>query len=86
MSLTIARVVVVALEAYAVAGVAFAAAFLPRAVARMDPRVAGAPRTLRLLILPGVVALWPLFARRWITGGSEPIERNPHRAKAGPSR
>ena len=50
---------------------------------RMDPRVAGAPWTLRLLILPGVAALWPLFAWRWIAGAPEPIERNPHRAKAG---
>ena len=30
----------------------------------------------------GVVALWPLFAWRWIAGAHEPIEDNPHRAKA----
>jgi len=34
------------------------------------------------LILPGIVALWPLFAWRWIAGAHEPIEDNPHRAKA----
>ena len=82
MPLEIAQVVVAAFEAYALAGVGFALVFLPRAVARLDPRVAGAPKTLRLLILPGVVALWPLFAWRWITGAHEPIENNPHRAKA----
>ena len=82
MSLEIAQVVVAAFEAYTLAGVAFALIFLPRAVARLDPRVAGAPKTLRLLILPGVVALWPLFAWRWLSGAHEPIERNPHRAKA----
>ena len=82
MPLEIAKVVVAVFEAYAVAGLAFAVVFLPRAVARLDPRVAGAPKTLRLLILPGIVALWPLFAWRWITGTHEPIERNPHRAKA----
>jgi hypothetical protein len=78
----IAQFIVAAFEAYAVAGVGFALMFLPRAVARLDPGVAGAPKTLRLLILPGVVALWPLFAWRWMTGAREPIERNPHRAKA----
>jgi hypothetical protein len=36
---------------------------------------------LRLLLLPGVVALWPLFATRWITGAPDPVERNPHRTK-----
>lgn len=82
MPLEVAQVVVAALEAYALAGVGFALIFLPRAVTRLDPRVAGAPKTLRVLILPGVVALWPLFARRWITGAHEPIECNPHRAKA----
>lgn len=82
MSLEVAQVVVAAFEAYALAGVGFALIFLPRAVARFDPRVTGAPKMLRLLILPGVVALWPLFARRWITGAHEPIECNPHRAKA----
>ena len=82
MPLEIAQVVVAAFEAYALAGVGFALIFLPRAVARLDPRVAGAPKTLRLLILPGLVALWPLFAWRWITGAHEPIEINPHRAKA----
>jgi hypothetical protein len=82
VSLVIARFVVGVVEAYAVVGVVFALMFLPRGVTRLDPRVAGAPKTLRFLILPGIVALWPLFARRWIAGAHEPIEDNPHRAKA----
>jgi hypothetical protein len=83
MSLEVARTVVALFEVYALAGVVFAALFLPRAVTRLDPRVAGAPATVRFLIFPGVAALWPLFAWRWLSGVSEPIERNPHRAKAG---
>ena len=82
MPLEIAQVIVGVFEAYALVGLGFAMLFLPRAVARLDPRVAGAPKTLRLLILPGIVALWPLFAWRWIRGAGEPLERNPHRAKA----
>lgn len=78
----IAEMIVGACELYAAAGVGFAAAFLPGAIARIDPRVAGAPLMMRVLILPGVVAFWPLFAWRWIGGISEPIERNPHRTKA----
>jgi hypothetical protein len=72
---------VVAVEAYALTGVVFAAVFLTRGIAQVDPRVVGAPWTLRLLILPGVVALWPLFARRWASGSAAPIENNPHRAR-----
>ena len=82
MSIEVAQFIVAFFELYALAGVAFAVLFLPRGVVRLDPRVAGAPKTLRLLILPGVAALWPVLAWR-IAGSSEPVERNPHRAKAG---
>jgi hypothetical protein len=81
MSLEIAQAIVAGFAAYTVSGLTFAAVFLPSALARLDPRVVGAPKTLRLLILPGVAALWPLFAWRWVTGAREPIENNPHRAK-----
>jgi hypothetical protein len=80
--LVIAKAIVAVFEAYVLTGVAFALMFLPRGVTRIDPRVAAAPKTLRLLILPGIVALWPLFAWRWIAGTPEPLEENPHRAKA----
>jgi hypothetical protein len=80
--LEVAQIVVTAFEAYAVAGVSFALVFLLRGVDRLDPRVTEAPKTLRLLILPGIAALWPLFLWRWATGAGEPIERNPHRDRA----
>ena len=83
MPLEVAKVIVALLEAYALAGVGFAFLFLPRAIAHLDHRIDGSPKTLRLLILPGVAALWPLFAWRWLARVPEPTERNPHRAKAG---
>ena len=67
VSLEIAEVLVAAFELYAAAGLGFALMFLTRGVERVDPRIAGAPVTLRLVILPGIVALWPLFAWRWFT-------------------
>jgi hypothetical protein len=81
--LAVAQFIVAFFELYALAGVVFAALFLPRAVARMDHGVAGAPWTLRLMLLPGAAALWPLLAWRWIAGASAPIERNPHRVRVG---
>ena len=82
MLLAIAQLTVALFEAYALAGVAFAMLFLPRALVCLDAEVAGAHWTLRLLILPGVVALWPLFLMRWISHAAQPTENNPHRAKA----
>jgi hypothetical protein len=80
--MVLAQIIVAVLELFAIAGLAFAAIFLTFAVSRLDPGVAAAPKTLRLLLLPGVAALWPLFASRWIRGAKPPVERNPHRAVA----
>ncbi|HXU33450.1 MAG TPA: hypothetical protein VN851_23015 [Thermoanaerobaculia bacterium] len=51
--------------AYLAAGVLFALAFLVRGIERVDPAAHGARWGFRCLIAPGVVALWPLLARRW---------------------
>lgn len=83
MSLQVASVIVAVFESYVLAGVGFALLFLPRGIARVDHRIAGSPKTLRLLLLPGIAALWPLFAWRWFAGAVEPMERNAHRVKAG---
>jgi hypothetical protein len=80
--LQVANVIVAVFEGYVFAGLGFALLFLPRGIARVDHRVAGSPKTLRLLLLPGMAAFWPLFAWRWFSGAAEPVERNAHRAKA----
>lgn len=82
MLIRFAEFVVMVIEMYALAGVVFGVLFIPRAAARMDPGLTHAPIAVRLLILPGVIALWPLLAVRWAKGASAPIERNPHRDRA----
>jgi hypothetical protein len=54
------------LTAYGAAGLVFAAAFVTLGVQRVDPVAERAPWGFRLIILPGVAALWPLLLRRWI--------------------
>ena len=77
-----AWIFVAAAETGALAGVLFALAFLPRGIARVDERLHESPVFVRVLLFPGVVALWPLFAWRWMTGRAAPEERNPHRLAA----
>ena len=55
-----------ALAIYAALGVLFAGAFHWRGLARLDAGTQGAGWGFRLLITPGVVALWPLLALRWL--------------------
>ena len=80
---TVATVVVQAVGAYVAVGVAFALAFLWRGLGRVDPAARESSAGFRLIVLPGVVALWPLLARRWLAGrGAPPVERNAHRRSA----
>lgn len=55
----------VAAALYALAGLAFAVAFHRRGLARLDPAAAGGGLGFRLLITPGLIALWPVLAWRW---------------------
>lgn len=78
------------LGVYAALGVVFAIPFLARGIERLDPGVHGSSWGFRLIVLPGVVAFWPLLVRRWLAGAGLPIESNVHRraaqASAGPVR
>ncbi len=51
---------------YAACGLVFGTAFVTWGVARVDAAARGAPTAFRLIILPGVVALWPVLALRWV--------------------
>ena len=82
MSETIAAWLVAAVGVYAALGLLFAVAFVLRGAARIDPQAAGGSWGFRLAILPGVVALWPILARRWARGAPPAEERNAHRDRA----
>ena len=59
-----------ALMAYAVAGAIFAAAFVTWGIHRVDPVAEHAPVGFRLIVVPGVAALWPVMLVRWIRATS----------------
>lgn len=52
------------LGAHASLGAVFACWFLFRGISRLDPTAAHAPLGFRLIIAPGVVALWPVLLLR----------------------
>ena len=59
-----------ALTAYAALGIVFAILFVSVGVQRVDAVAKGAGFGFRLLILPGVTALWPILLLRWVRGSS----------------
>ena len=66
-----------ALGVYLSLGVPFAAAFVTRGVQRLDPAAVNSSWSFRLLILPGVAALWPFLLRRWMRGSPPPAPPDP---------
>lgn len=75
--------VVRAVAGYVAAGLLFAIPFLWRGVGRIDPVAEKGTLGLRLLILPGVTAFWPVLLLRWISGvRAPPVECNAHRRRA----
>jgi len=59
---------VYALAAYGLLGVVFAATFVAAGIQRVDPVAGHSPVSFRLIVFPGVAALWPLLLARWIRG------------------
>ena len=54
---------------HALTGVAVAALFLLLGASRLDHAAQGTGIVFKLLVLPGLIALWPLVILRWLSGG-----------------
>jgi len=57
---------VAVLALYGLAGAVFAVAFVLFGIHRVDPVAEHAPFGFRLIVIPGVAALWPLLLGRWL--------------------
>ena len=64
--MTFVSVLVLVLELYAATGIAVALVFLTMGIGRID-KSASHVYVFRLLLIPGVVLLWPLVLKRWLT-------------------
>lgn len=79
----IAITFLITLGTYLACGFIFAIAFAWVGAKRVDPHAAAGTRGFRLLIIPGVMAFWPLFLKRWWSDVKHPPEEhNAHRIAA----
>ncbi len=66
-------------------GLLFSILFLRKGVGKIDPVAHEGSIGFKIMILPGVIMLWPYLAKRWLSGRNEPlIECNAHRHAACP--
>lgn len=83
MSQTTALTIANAAGLYLTLGLLVAVPFVIWGVKRIDPAAQQGTWGFRLLIFPGVVALWPLIVKRWVGAtGEPPEEKNAHRSAA----
>jgi hypothetical protein len=76
----LAQIIVGILGIYVTVGVLFSLFFVVFGAGRIDPSVRQSTRGFHLIIVPGVVALWPLLALRLLRGVHHPpLENNAHR-------
>jgi hypothetical protein len=75
MPLALAQWIVALLTLYASIGALFSLVFATFGVGRVDVAARGASLRFRVLILPGVAALWPLMLRRWVSAEPPPARR-----------
>jgi hypothetical protein len=73
-----------AFYAYVVAGLLLLPWWHARGLRRLDAAAAHGPWGFRLLVSPGLIALWPWMLRRaWRARGEPAIECTAHRARVG---
>lgn len=75
MSVAVAEMIVLALGVYFGAGLIVGFGYLFGGAGRIDPAAKGRglPVRVRLLILPGIVGLWPLMLVKLFTQTEPPI-------------
>lgn len=81
--MVLANLLVIVFGIYLGLGFIFALFFAAKGVGKIDPTAKDGTIGFRLLIIPGTMAFWPLLAKRWWQGMTEPPEeKNPHRLAA----
>jgi hypothetical protein len=74
----ITPVILALIGAYLALGIPVGIAFIARGVDRIDPAMGSSPKRVRLVILPGAVALWPILLVKWVRAPKHPTPTEHH--------
>jgi hypothetical protein len=65
MVILVSTILVVA-ALYLLLGVLFAFFFLTKGIQKIDTAATGSGRGFRIIILPGIIILWPVLLNKWV--------------------
>ncbi len=68
-----ALLILQAAGAYLGTGLAFGLAFIFLGIGKIDPVAKAMPLRVRLVLLPGTAALWPLMLAKWVRQTEPPV-------------
>ena len=63
---TFAGIIGTVLLSYICCGILFAIAFLSKGITKTDEAAHGSGLGFKIIILPGVIALWPVLLIKWL--------------------
>ena len=66
MAFDVVHVVLYALAIYLALGLVVGVPFVIAGIGRVDPAAKSVPAAFRVLVLPGVIAMWPWMLSRWM--------------------
>lgn len=69
--MSIITIILLCLVAYGAIGLLFAIPFVVVGLGRVDSAAEHAGPAVRLLLVPGTVAVWPLMLRRWMAASRQ---------------
>lgn len=69
--MSIITIILLCLVAYGAIGLLFAIPFVVVGLGRVDSAAELAGPAVRLLLVPGTVAVWPLMLRRWMAASRQ---------------
>lgn len=65
-AITIIQVILWLIAAYLGCGIVFSIAFLRKGIQLIDENARHSSIGFRLIILPGIIALWPFLLKKWL--------------------
>lgn len=60
------EIILLGLAAYLLIGIIFAGAFMTKGIRTVDNIASSSSLGFKVVILPGVVMLWPILLKKWI--------------------